>query len=50
MGLSCKFLQVNPEGEIPSLPPDSDFVGDSIEIEVSVAPDESGAGYRVPGV
>lgn len=32
IGLATKFLQINPEGEIPLWPPTSDFIGDDLVV------------------
>lgn len=34
-GLATKFLQINPEGSVPRLPPVSDFAGDELTLSVT---------------
>lgn len=36
VGLATKFLQINPTGEIPVWPPAADFLGDDLEIDLTV--------------
>jgi hypothetical protein len=34
IALATKYLQVNPAGSVPVLPPDSDFLGDDVVLEI----------------
>ena len=35
MGLACKFLQINPDGAVPLVPPSAPFLGNRITVKAS---------------
>jgi hypothetical protein len=47
VSLAVKFLQVDPQGEVPLVPPAAPFLGDSVRLEVAASP--GGARFDASG-